>query len=348
VADNQEVCIGGSALLTATLSGGSSAVSIQWQSSLTGGDPFTDIAGETNLTYDAPTNAAGVIYYRVQVLDPNSDCATPNSNVVVVIVNEDAVISAEVDNAEVCIDGSAVLTATLTGGSGSATLQWEESTTSGGPYTAIPGATDATYSAPTSSAGITYYRVVVTDPSSDCTSPASDEIELTVNEDAQITAFADNAEVCVGGAATIVANLTGGSSAATLQWEESITSGGPYTGIPGETNATFSAPTGSAGTTYYRVVVSDPNSDCATPASDEVFVVVNEDAEVSIAVDNAEVCVGGSALLTAVLTGGSSAATLQWDSSATSGGPYTAIVGATNLTYNASTAVAGAAYTGFQ
>src|SRR5690606_29241033 len=108
---------------------------------------------------NAPTTTAGTFYYRVQVVDQTSGCETPASEEVTVVVRPDAQISATVDNAEVCIGGSATLTAVLSGGSSSATLQWESSETSGGTFTPISGETNTTYHAPTTTAGTTFYRV---------------------------------------------------------------------------------------------------------------------------------------------------------------------------------------------
>jgi hypothetical protein len=344
VVDNAEVCVGGVATLTATLTGGSSGASIQWQTSMTTGGPWTDIPGATISVYNAPTNGAGTTYYQVQVIDPNSDCATPTSNEVSVQVNPDATVSANVDNAEICIDGIATLTASLTGGSSAATLQWQNSSAFGGPFADISGATNTTYIAPSTIAGVTYYRVRVIDPGSDCSQPNSNVASVTVQPDAQVSANVNNAEVCVGGSALLTATVTGGSGALTLQWQNSAVAGGPYANITGATSNTYNAPTTGAGVTYYRMVVTDSNSDCSDPESNEVTVTVNPDAQVSIVVDNAQVCIGGTATLTATLTGGSSQVTLQWQNSSNAGGPFAAIPGATNTTFSAPTTVTGTTY----
>jgi hypothetical protein len=88
-----EVCIGGTAILTATISGGSLTLTQQWQSSADGTSGWTDIPGATATTYSAPTTTAGTTYYRIIITDPASDCSDPISNVVNVIVQPDATIS---------------------------------------------------------------------------------------------------------------------------------------------------------------------------------------------------------------------------------------------------------------
>jgi uncharacterized protein (UPF0179 family) len=342
--NNAEVCVGGSALLTADLSGGSAAATYQWQSSGSITGPWADVSGATGVSYDAPTGAAGTFYYRVRIIDPSSGCETPVSNSVTVIVQPDAVIDASVDNAEVCLDGLAVLTAALTGGSTSAVLIWQNSSNAGGPFVDIPGATGASYSAPTDQIGVIYYRVRVDDPGSDCADPNSNAVSVTVREDATILAQVDNAEVCVGGLATLTATLSNGSTGATLQWQSGTSTTGPWTDISNATNASYNAPSTVSGTFFYRVRVIDPNSGCAAPLSDAVTVIVRPDATISANVNNAQVCVGGVATLTASLTGGSTSATLQWQSGTSTTGPWTDISGATGVTYAASTAATGTFY----
>jgi hypothetical protein len=310
--NNAEVCIDGDATLTAAVTGGSSAFTYQWQSS-TNDVLFTDIGGATAGTYSAPTTAAGVLYYRVVITDPNSDCSDPVSNSVSVTVVEDAAVVVSVNNAEVCIDGTATLTAAVSGGSSLLAYQWQSS---GDDviFTNIPGATASTYAAPTTIADLTYYRVVITDVNSGCSEPTSNSVSVLVVEDATVDVSVNNAEVCIDGDATLTADVTGGSSAFTYQWQSSEDDI-DFNNIAGATDGTYSAPTAAAGLTWYRVVITDVNSGCSDPTSNSVSVLVVEDATVSVSVNNAEVCIGGDATLTAAVSGGSSAFTYQWQSS---------------------------------
>src|SRR5690606_38788633 len=166
--DNPEVCIDGTAILTATLTNGSSQASIQWQSGETSTGNWTDLNGETNSTYSPSTSIAGTYFFRVRVIDPLNGCAVPNSNVVTVTVKEDAIVSAAVNNAEVCVDGNALLTATLTGGSSLASYQWQSAMEITGTWNDISGASGPTFDSPTDEAGTFYYRVRIIDPGSGC------------------------------------------------------------------------------------------------------------------------------------------------------------------------------------
>jgi zinc transporter ZupT len=335
--DNAEVCIGGSAILSAAVSGGSSVFTYQWQDSLSGGS-WAAIGGATEMTYSAPTAVSGLTWYRVVITDTNSDCSDPVSTAVLVTVVEDATVAVSVDNAEVCIDGSAILSAAVSGGSSVFTYQWQDSL-SGGSWAVIGGATEMTYSAPTAVSGLAWYRVVITDTNSDCSDPVSTAVLVTVVEDAVVDVSVDNAEVCIGGSAILNAAVSGGSSVFTYQWQDSL-SGGSWAVIGGATEMTYSAPTAVSGLTWYRVVITDTNSGCSDPISTAVLVTVVEDAVVDVSVDNAEVCIGGSAILSAAVSGGSSVFTYQWQDSL-SGGSWAVIGGATDMTYSAPTAVSG-------
>ena len=77
-----------------------------------------------------------------------------------IVVQEDIAITTQPTGADVCIDGDALLSVTITGGSGTITYQWESST-DGTTWSPITGATNSTYDAPTDVAGTTYYRVVI-------------------------------------------------------------------------------------------------------------------------------------------------------------------------------------------
>src|SRR5690606_18606622 len=163
------------------ITNGSSAASIQWQSAPTAGGTWNDIDGANSMTYSVPTSTAGTMYFRARVIDNTSGCEDPNSNVVEIIVAQDPQISASVNNAEVCIGGSAVLTASLTGGSSAATLHWQSGVNPvSGPWTDISGATGTTYSVSTTSADTLYFKVRVDDPNNGCEEETSNAVTVII------------------------------------------------------------------------------------------------------------------------------------------------------------------------
>ena len=335
-----DVCIDGDALLTVTITGGSGTITYQWESS-TDGTTWSPIAGATNSTYDAPTDVAGTTYYRVVIDAADGGCESSTSDEAIVVVQEDIAITTQPTGADVCIDGDALLSVTITGGSGTITYQWESSA-DGTTWSPITGATNSTYDAPTDVAGTTYYRVVIDAADGGCESSTSDEAIVVVQEDIAITTQPTGADVCIDGDALLSVTITGGSGTITYQWESSI-NGTDWSPIAGATNSTYDAPTDVAGTTYYRVVIDAADGGCESSTSDEAIVVVQEDIAITTQPTGADVCIDGDALLSVTITGGSGTITYQWESS-TDGTTWSPITGATNSTYDAPTDVAGTTY----
>ncbi|MBO9596920.1 MAG: S-layer homology domain-containing protein [Cohnella sp.] len=174
---------------------------------------------------------------------------------------------------------------------GTLSYQWYSNTTnsnSGG--TLIPGTNNATYSAPTGSAGTTYYYVVVTntDPSKTGVQTAtatSAAAQVTVNAltnaaAPSISTQPSDQTVSIGGTADLTVAATA-SGTLSYQWYSNTTnsnSGGTL--IVGATSSTFAAPTSTAGTTYYYVVITNTNNAAtgaksATATSSAAKVTVN-------------------------------------------------------------------------
>ena len=192
-----DVCIDGDALLTVAISGGSGDITYQWQSSTKGADaPVCD--GATSPTYVGPPTSAGTTYYRVVIAAADGGCEDSTSEEAIVVVQEDIAITTQPTGADVCIDGDALLTVSITGGSGDITYQWQSST-NGTDWSDIDGATAATYDAPTSAAGTTYYRVVIAAADGGCEDSTSEEAIVVAQEDIAITKQPTGADVSIDG-----------------------------------------------------------------------------------------------------------------------------------------------------
>jgi len=116
--------------------------------------------------------------------------------------------------------------------------------------------------------------------------------------------------------------------------------------IAGATSATLAAAnisTAAVGTTYYYVVVTDGNgsttSDLAT-----ITVVTGIAPDVSAAISASAVRAGTTVTLTATVNAGTPAPTLQWYTCDSDGSNESPIDGATNTTYQPSTASTGTYY----
>ena len=161
IATAQTICNGGDpALFTSTTNGtGSGVISYKWQSS-TDNATFTDIAGATASTYDAPSGLTVTTYYRritVSTLNGIACLSVPTTSIAVTVQSvPTAGIIATAQT--ICYNGDpAAFTSTTNGtGSGVITYIWQSSTDNNN-FSTIASANLATYDPPTGLTVTTYY-----------------------------------------------------------------------------------------------------------------------------------------------------------------------------------------------
>src|SRR5688500_10936501 len=325
--NNDIVCIGGTSLLSSSITNGSGVYNYQWQSSPTGAGSWTNVAvNGTSATYNAPTNTLGTTYYRLFLTDLSNGCEDPLSNILSVTITAQGTVDINADNVNLCVGGSSTITSTVTNGSGLFNYQWQSSPDGLGGWANITlNGNSANYTVPTAIAGTTFYRVIVTDLANNCNDPVSDVVEVIINPSASVSIAATNEIICVGGTSVINPTITNGSGVYLYQWQSSpdgsswahITSGG--------TSATYNVPSSVAGTTYYRLLFTDLYSGCCDPVSNAITVVIAEQVELSISVENSIVCLGGVALIVPDIDNGSGVYSYQWQSSPDGNNPWTDI-----------------------
>ncbi|WP_409344292.1 beta strand repeat-containing protein [Paenibacillus sp. MBLB4367] len=371
---NQTVNEGGNATLNVAASGGV-ILSYQWYRNTTNStNGSTAINGATSASYTAPTVAAGTTYYYSVVTNTDasatgSQTATATSSIAKVTVNAlthaaTPSINTQPSDRTVNEGGNATLSVAASGGV-ALSYQWYRNTTnSTNGSTQIMGATNASYTPPTSTAGTTYYYSVVTNTDASATgsqtaTATSSIAKVTVNAlthaaAPNITTHPSDQTVNKGGNATLTVAASGGV-ALSYQWYRNTTnSTNGSTAINGATNASYSAPTVAAGTTYYYSVVTNTDasatgSQTATATSSIAKVTVNaltHAATPSINTQPSDQTVneGGNATLNVAASGGV-ALSYQWYRNTTnSTNGSTAINGATNASYSAPTVAAGTTY----
>ncbi|NDK57213.1 Ig-like domain-containing protein [Pontibacter fetidus] len=206
----------------------------------------TTISGATAADYSATTSGN----YTVQV--SNGNCSRTSSQVSISVtptIRNNAIASG---NLSVCSGkaGVELQAGVPTGGAGTYTYQWEQST-DGTSYTNIPGATSQNYT-PAGLTATTWFRRKVT--SGGC-SHTSASVKLTLAE-APVVSLSAFTKMCTGDAAM---TLSGG-----------LPAGGTYAG-PGVTNGIFNAATAGAGTHIITYTYTDA-SGCAATASQTIVV----------------------------------------------------------------------------
>ncbi|MGB4664969.1 MAG: hypothetical protein WBH72_01470, partial [Bacteroidales bacterium] len=220
---------------------------------------------------------------------------------------------------------------TLTGYYGS--IQWQQST-DGNTWSNISGATSSTHTA-TNLTTTTHFRAMVT--SGTC-NEASNVITITVNPaPVSGTASANVSDICQNN--TIVLSLSGYTTSANIQWQQSTDGGSTWSNINGATYSPFSYIATNIGTIQFRAVVSN---DCGSANSNTVIVTVNPAPIAGTASASTQyVCLGSSINIS--LTGHTPSAMIQWQQS-TDGVNWTNIPGANNSILNYTATSIGTIY----
>ena len=263
------ICVGGTATLTATTTGGS-VTTYAW----------TDGVAYSSTSQNPTTSPTVTTPYSVTVTDGSIQSGCISTSVTTVTVNATPTVSAG-NSSYICVGGTAILTATTTGGSVT-TYAW----TDGVAYS-------STSQNPTASPTVTTpYSVTVTDGSTQSGCISTSVTTVTVNATPTVAA-GNSSYICVGGTATLTATTTGGS-VTTYAWTDGVA----Y-------SSTDQNPTASPTvTTPYSVTVTDGSAQSGCISTSVTTVTVNATPTVS-AGNSSYICVGGTATLTATTTGGS-------------------------------------------
>ncbi len=310
--------------------------------SIAGGIPVTitgtDLIGATSVTFDG-TPATGVSVVSGASITANTPGhATAGAvNVVVTTPNGTATgtgaytytipitaIDAITGTPQV---GSVLTAGALTPSGATETYHWKSSTTSGGTYTNIKGATSATYTPVAGDIGY-YIKVVATGTGSYSNTVTSANIgpvtAIPITAIGAITGTPQVGSVLTAGA------LTPSGATASYQWSRSTTAGGTYTAISGATSATYTPVAGDI-SYYIRVVATGTGGYTGTVTSAAVGPVARIPITAIGAITGTPQT--GSVLTAGALTPSGATASYQWSRSTTAGGTYTSISGATSATY---------------
>lgn len=312
----QSVCVGGrfATDLTITHSGGTGTITYQWYSNTTntnvGG---TAIPGETGISYTSPIfNTPGTFYYYVTVTANGSGCAPVTSEVAEISVVDDPTITTQpIASQELCQGTTPQdLEVQVTGGLGTNyTFQWYSNTANANTGGAIiAGATNATFTPPTTTVGTLYYYVEITQPGPGC-SVVSDVSEVIVNQAPTITSQPISETICFGESFnTLSVAFANGVGTPTFQWySNTVNDATTGTPIAGETGTTYVPPSGTVGTVYYYAIITFSSGGCTEITSIISEQTVNETPDISDKTDI--ICSGNAFTITPDSTGGDTAPT---------------------------------------
>ncbi|MEZ0131486.1 hypothetical protein AB9T88_17630, partial [Flavobacterium sp. LBUM151] len=292
----------------------------QWQSSTDGISNWTNVSGGIGANTDTYTTASltSTLYYRVQVTQSPNGCETFSDAAPVFVAT---VTAQPINPAPICVGGivNISITASLNGGTGTLSYQWQSDSGSG-----FVNEVNATSTTPNFISNVlnttTQFRCLVTSSTTNCTI-ISNVVQATVVPDPTITVQPAGTTICSGGNFTLSVTATNGTPGLNYQWLSS-TDNSTFTAVSGATAATYTTPALTQ-TTYYKVDVSATGNGCTTVTSSVATVIVLSD--ISITTQPAlrtNICSGSNATLNVVVSGGTGNYTYQWKNSVAIAGPY--------------------------
>ena len=232
--------------------------------------------------------------------------------------------------------------------SGTLSYQWQQSTDGGNTWADIVGATSTQYTPNTSTIGTIYYRAVVVNTVGTSTSSAtSNSVYVTVGE---VTApiFSTqpmSATIPIGVAAEALTASATSNATITYQWVSSP-NGSVWTAISGETNNSYTPPTTTVGTTYYKVVATATGAGQSKQTDSEVATITVYEATVPVFIRDLSLIdvTYNAADYVSPLDGTATAVgtlTYQWQRSIDGGITWQDIAGATTPIYTPSSRYGG-------
>lgn len=326
---NTAICVGGTTVVSSTISGGTGVPTYQWQywngavwnsvaNNTPAGATYTNF--NTNAMTISGTTATGSFQYRLTTNNASGcDFSSAGSSYTVIA---DPAITVQPAGSNICVGGFATMSVTATGGTPILVYQWQSAPALGGPYTDVVGGvggSTASYTTPVL-ATTTYYHVVISAAGDGCNTATSNNITVTVISDPIINTQPLGNTICNGGTHTMTVSASGGTPTLHYQWQYSL-SNSPYSWVNIGADLNTYTTVALSATTYYQVIVTATGSDCNTTISNQVTVTVVPDPTIDSQPTDATICSGTTTTLTVLTHGGTPSLVYQWQYSL-SNSPY--------------------------
>lgn len=281
---NPAACLGGVIQITATATPATDSFTYSW----TGPNGFTATTSTITIT-NVQSSDAGT--YTVTITDTTTGCIASVSTVLNVSSTQAPTFSVLPQNTSVCQRGTAQFSATASSGSDTITYSWS------GPN-GFSGTGSQIFITNAQAVNAGTYTVTVTDTTTGCINNAF--ASLIVNTPPTIAFSPPAPATCVGDTLQFSAIPTG-ASPFTYSWT------GPNFTSTLQTVTIANAQPSNSGT--YSVTVTDVNGCSAT---NSVNVVINNNPLFTVPPTDTFVCIGGTAMFTAIATSGIDTITYSW------------------------------------
>ena len=316
---------------------GTPAPTYQWYIAAPGSNSFAAISGATSASYTSGTTTLANSGLRYECIVSNvAGSITSNAATLTVIAATTApTITTQPANAAVIQPATATFTVAA---SGTPTLiyQWMQETPGATSYTAIGGATSASYTTPTTTLANsgTKYECVVTNSLGSVTSNAA---TLTIAIPVGIVSQPLSATVIAPATATFTVVATG-TPAPTYQWYIAAPGSNSFAAINGATSASYTSGTTTLANSgiKYECIVSNAAGSITSNAATLTVNAATAAPIITTQPANATVIQPATATFT-VVASGNPTPTYQWMQEAPGATSYTAISGATSASYTTPT-----------
>ncbi|MFV5685886.1 PKD domain-containing protein [Flavobacterium sp. GB2R13] len=283
---SQNLCVGSTigSPLAVSYSGGTGIPSYQWFSNTTNANNGgTLISSATNSSYTPPVfSVAGVNYFYAVITLSGSGCGTITSNPAEVKVVADPIVTAQpLPTQTLCqnvVPTDLSVTASGDVSVGALSYQWfSNATNSNSGGNSILGATNTTFTPPTTAVGTIYYYCEISQSSLGCNTK-SNLATVIINLASTITLQPSSSTLCLGGTPTLLkVAYSNGVGTPQYQWYSNATNSTiGSTSISGATTDSFNPPAIAVGTTYYYCIITLSSGGCSTLTSAIAEVKINQ------------------------------------------------------------------------
>jgi hypothetical protein len=332
ISADQTICSGSTPVRLESVadgSGGKGTAYYTWYIS-TNGTSYAAISPSARDKYYQPPALSVDTWYKRRFFN---DCGNDYSNAIKISMASSLNGGLIGSNAEICYNtspGTLTNETAASGSLGTITYSWEHST-DGTSFSAISGATGATYTVPNLTT-TTHYKRKAT---SNCGFAFSNTITITVANQEVAGVVGSNQTICKDSSpASFTSSSTpnGGIGSWSYKWQYSYSGTGDWNDLTGQTGTTYSSGSLSSNHYFRRLEINS----CKTISSNVISVSVTNNLDGGQIASNQNICYNSAPATFTNETspsGGKGTWSYSWKKASSPSGTYTAISGTNSLTY---------------
>ncbi len=315
---------------------GGGSFDYQWQYR-EGAGPWISIAGSNSATYTETTGLTTDREYR-RAAQSTSGCDTVYSDTIAITVYGQLQPGSIGSDQTICYDSVPAPFTSVIGASGGGSFDYQWQYREGiGPWIAIPGTNNATYTETTGLTTDREYRRAA-QSTSGCDTVYSDTITITVYGQLQPGSIGSDQTVCYDSIPAPFTSVVGASGGGSFDYQWQYREGaGPWIAIAGSNSATYTETTGLTTDREYRRAAQS-TSGCDTVYSDTITITVYGQLQPGSIGSDQTICYDSVPAPFTSVVGASGGGSFDYQWQYREGaGPWIAIAGSNSATYTETT-----------